>query len=298
VEDNKTKERDEPLHDQKMDADAFTKTLLETTNLEIVDITKKELNLDEDDGIPDDDQPLHSNEEELNERVFDEDQSPTIEGENDDAKDKNDASFEESFTAAETTLDNSLASLPAADRAQTETESTTLTSTMSSQIHQHRYHNIASSAFSTPPDNASSSLNLMHSAASNQIELHMNKCLHVKAEGSRACTMLLTSTHVILEYDCRNESSTDTTPDGFYEGEKLAIQEETERQRMIQDLGGCSHTGDSRDSQNETMYQRAVEQRQLKTAALRPKSIRWNLSEARYVVSAKECTTNMTYIPI
>jgi hypothetical protein len=54
------------------------------------------------------------------------------------------------------------------------------------------HYNITSSAFAGPPDNSSSSLSIMHSAAAALIEQYLDNCLHVKAEGSRKCTMLLT----------------------------------------------------------------------------------------------------------
>jgi hypothetical protein len=56
------------------------------------------------------------------------------------------------------------------------------------------------------------------------LEMHLNQCLHNRAEGSRQCSLLFTSTHLILKYN--------GNPEGFYEGELMAIKEEVERQWM------------------------------------------------------------------
>ena len=108
----------------------------------------------------------------------------------------------------------------------------------------------------------------MHSAAAGLIERHLENCLHVKTEGSRKCSMLLTSTHLILEYDVDSE--------GLYEGEMMAVREEAERQRMIEESRGGSVA-------EQEKIQEDIEKRQKMTAALRPKSIRWNLSELSHV---------------
>jgi hypothetical protein len=97
----------------------------------------------------------------------------------------------------------------------------------------------------------------MHSAAAGLIEKHMENCLHVKAEGSRKCSMLLTSTHLILEYDIDS--------DGLYEGEMMAVCEEAERQQqMIKGAGG------SNNAREEETVQAEIEKRQREAAALRP----------------------------
>ena len=97
-----------------------------------------------------------------------------------------------------------------------------LTSNFAELVGKGSYNSITSSAFATPPDNASSSLSLMNSAAAGMIQMHLENCLHVKAEGSRQCTMLLTSTQLILEYDGNAE--------GFFDGKLLAVQEQADRQ--------------------------------------------------------------------
>jgi hypothetical protein len=109
----------------------------------------------------------------------------------------------------------------------------------------------------------------MHSAAAAMIEQHIEHCSHVKPEGSRQCTVLLTSSHLILEYD--------GSPEGFYEGELLALKEEAERRRMDEDFGA------TKEKNQDGLYQQQVERRLREVAALRPKSIRWNLSEVSHV---------------
>ena len=137
-----------------------------------------------------------------------------------------------------------------------------------SKLGSNQVNNVTASAFAGPPDNSSTTLGLMHSAAAGLIEKHIDGCLHVKAEGSRKCSMLLTSTHLILEYeiDCQ----------GHYEGELMAVQEEAERQRMIEETGGES-------AQTIEKTQDDIERRQRDAANLRPRSIRWNLSELSHV---------------
>jgi len=127
------------------------------------------------------------------------------------------------------------------------------------------HHNIASSSFSHPPDNSSSTVSLLHSSAARMIELHFDNCVHVKTEGCRECTVLLSATHLILEYDAESE--------GLFDGEMLATQDEAERQRLIDEAGGG-------------FDQKAVDnivKRHRETAALRPKSMRFNLSELSHV---------------
>ena len=149
------------------------------------------------------------------------------------------------------------------------------------------HHNIASSLYSHPPDNSSSILTLMHSTASNMIEKSFDACLHVKAEGSRKCTMLLSATHLILEYDTETE--------GLYEGEMMAVREEAERQRIIEETGG------SHDSSQQEGIEDQLERRQKEMAAMRPKSIRWNLSELSHVYlrryRLRDSAVEMFFIP-
>ncbi|KAL3919245.1 MAG: hypothetical protein SGILL_003850 [Bacillariaceae sp.] len=221
--------------------DEFTKTLLKAGHLEIVDITKKE--------IIEEDQPELSLPTQSLDDDFDEDalEIPSEAGKGEDSSSMGateDTSTTDSSTKQEDT--------EPFDRAKIE----------SSLL------NITASAFASPPDNSSSTLGLMHSAAAGLIERHFENCLQVKAEGSRKCSMLLTATHLILEYDV------DT--DGLYEGELMAVREEAERQRMIEESGG----GTARD---EETIQEEMESRHKEIAALRPKSIRWNLSELSHV---------------
>ncbi len=231
------------------DIDAFTKSLIESGQLEIVDITKKEINEEEkpaleipsEDTLDDDfdDKPLELAQSQSEEQVGKsadkvEPQIPTDENDQSNLFNKDGESS--------TDFDKS------------QIEST--------------HFNITASAFATPPDNSSSTLGLMHSAAAGLIERHLENCLHVKTEGSRKCSMLLTSTHLILEYDVDSE--------GLYEGELMAVREQAERQRMAEEIRGGN-------VQDEEKIQEELERRHKVLASKRPKSIRWNLSELSHV---------------
>jgi hypothetical protein len=247
-----------------LNIDEFTKTLIQTGHLQIVDITKKEVNVEEEPelalntaGLDDDDfgeKPL---------------EAPT--NNNDRSKSQDKASVSETASTSDATATS---------------ESTGEEHVFDKTKIGSSHYNITASAFASPPDNSSSTLSLMHSAAAGLIEKHLENCLHVKAEGTRRCAMLLTSTHLILEYDIDG--------DGLYEGEMMAVREEAERQRMIEDSGG-------NNPRNEERIQEEIENRQREAAALRPKSIRWNLSELSHVYlrryRLRDSSIEMFFIP-
>ena len=251
------------------EVDEFTKTLLQSGKLEIVDITKKE-DRDDDDEAPDVSLERKGSLDDGEEDFFDD---PTTEkaGRGDGSDGEKDQD-EEGTPVTEDATESGTVTFSAEE--------------LSAKVSQH--HSITSSAFATPPDNASSSLGLMHSAAAAMIEMHLDNCLHVKAEGSRKCTMLLTSTHLILEYDADTE--------GFYDGEILAAQEEVDRQqRVAEDAGG------SKDLSPEELHQQKLDRRQTEIASMRPKSIRWNLSEVSHVYlrryRLRESSIELFFIP-
>ena len=136
------------------------------------------------------------------------------------------------------------------------------------------HHHIASTRFSDPPDNSSSMLCLLQSATPGVIEEHYDNCIHVKTEGNRKCTLLLTATHLILEYDPDSE--------GWFDGEVLAVKEEHDRQQMIEQAGGGKDALSGEEKKDDEVLQQ-IERLQLENAHLRPKSIRWNLSELSHV---------------
>lgn len=136
------------------------------------------------------------------------------------------------------------------------------------------HHHIASTRFSDPPDNSSSMLSLLPSATPGVIEEHFDNCIHVKTEGNRKCTLLLTGTHLILEYDPDSE--------GWFDGETLAVQEESDRLRAIEEsVGGKENM--SAEEKKDDEVEKEIERIQRENAHLRPKSIRWNLSELSHV---------------
>ena len=247
--------------------DEFTKTLIQTAHLEIVDITKKEMNEEE---VPEMEFPTVSlDDDDYGEKPL---STPPEKKEEEGSKDESSLTdtVSESDATATTESTSKADSEPLFDK-------TKLGSS---------HYNITASAFASPPDNSSSTLSLMHSAAANLIEKHLENCVHVKAEGTRKCSLLLTSTHLILEYDIDSE--------GLYEGELMAVHEEAERQRMIEDAGG----NNARDKEK---IQEELERRQREAAALRPKSIRWNLSELSHVYlrryRLRDSSIEMFFIP-
>ena len=249
--------------------DAFTKSLLLAGNLEIVDITKKEIDEEEEPELPlrlpsgsvdDYDLTVFNDVSDMEPTQDTDMKQPAVNPIQDEAE-EDDVQPDESSNAENGPLLNDLVGKG--------------------------HHSITTSAFSTPPDNASSSLSLLHSAAAGMIELHMDNCLHVKAEGSRHCTLLLTSTHLVLEYE--------GDPEGFYEGEVLAAKEDADRQKMIKDAGEYKESGP------EEVFQQKSDRRQRDVAALRPKSIRWNLSEVSHVYlrryRLRDSSLEMFFIP-
>jgi len=242
--------------------DAFTKTLLEAGNLEIVDITKKKEEEEEEGDVEEgtDLSPLRApsgSVDELDPPIFNE---GTLDGGNEDAlsSENEDLKGDDGYKIEDEPPSDDLSS------AHFEESGANLSNSITSK----GQHSITTSAFSTPPDNASSSLSLMHSAAAGMIEQHVDNCLHVRAEGSRPCTMLMTSTHLVLEYEGE--------PEGFFEGEVLAAKEDADRQRMIREDGDYTQGPDE-------VFQQKLDRRQREIASLRPKSIRWNLSEVSHV---------------
>jgi hypothetical protein len=255
--------------------DTFTKTLLETGHLEIVDITKKE---QVEDYEPELVLPTGSSLDD--DAMFGEApmEAPAHPREEAPISKKDEATESESSRMWSADVE-----VTAEDTNQQESSRIVFDKTKLGSSH----FNITASAFASPPDNSSSTLSLIHSAAANMIEQHVENCLHVKAEGSRKCSLLLTSTHLILEYDPETE--------GLYEGEMMAVREEAERQKMIEGAGGRINPGDKDRIQNE------LEKRQRETASLRPKSIRWNLSELSHVYlrryRLRDSSLEMFFIP-
>ncbi len=146
-------------------------------------------------------------------------------------------------------------------------------------------HDFCMSTFANPPNTSSSSLHgrgSVHSVHSSSvgshgaIELHYDSVLHIKAEGSRKGTMFLTPTHLILEYE-----------DGFYEGEALLIEEMKKKAECDE------NPNDSRRTQLIQHY--------TKIASMRPKSVRWNLSELSHVYlrryRLRDSSLEMFFIP-
>lgn len=244
---------------------SVTKALIAAGNIEIKDITKKDVSQDE---IPDmwegdSDGPLVDDEGEalmLDEGGigFAEDEDSSEQGGIDNSERPGESAGVDESEGEESPEGDSDLKGRAVDKAHL------------SSFH----HHIASTRFSDPPDNSSSVLSLLHSATPGVIEEHYEHCVHVKTEGNRKCTLLLSSTHLILEYDPDSE--------GWFDGEMLAVQEETERQRMIEEAGGGKDNLSGEEKKDDEMEQQ-LKDLQRESAHLRPKSIRWNLSELSHV---------------
>eukprot|EP00980_Cylindrotheca_fusiformis_P016230 scaffold4825_cov132-Cylindrotheca_fusiformis.AAC.7 len=247
-----------------LDIDEFTKTLLKSGHLEIVDITKKEVDVE---AAPEFVMPSGSSEDDFGEMPLEVPTSPEEKPDDDETSETS-----SSADATATTDPSTMAEEDAAPFDKSKIGSS--------------HYSMTASAFASPPDNSSSTLSLMHSAAAGLIEKHLENCLHVKAEGSRKCSLLLTATHLILEYDIDS--------DGLYEGEMMAVREEAERQRMSEDPS-------KDDPGAEERIQQQIERRQREAAALRPKSIRWNLSELSHVYlrryRLRDSSIEMFFIP-
>jgi hypothetical protein len=120
------------------------------------------------------------------------------------------------------------------------------------QLQQGNFH-FAPSSFSFQPD-----INSLHSMGQGvrlggaSLEEYYGTCVHVKPEWSRKCTLVLTDSHLVLEYD---------DGDGFVEGEKES--------RRKSDLSGY----ELKDH----------DEVQLMNEALRPKAMRWNISETSHI---------------
>eukprot|EP00985_Skeletonema_marinoi_P012038 scaffold5743_cov173-Skeletonema_marinoi.AAC.7 len=135
-----------------------------------------------------------------------------------------------------------------------EEQSKTLSGQQINQLQpdQGNFH-FAPSSFSFQPD-----INSLHSMGQGarlgggSLEEYYGTCVHVKPEWSRKCTLLLTDSHLVLEYD---------DGDGFVEGEKES--------RRKSDLSGY----ELKDH----------DEVQLMNEALRPKAMRWNVSETSHI---------------
>lgn len=219
--------------------DKLTKDLIDLGNVEIVDITKMEAEDDKDNLDPL--VPMNNNST---------DDSPVL--------------YDEDYPESNEVTDE------AENEIDVPEENEDLESIKPEFVGASSRGGFTTSSFSTSPDNTTSSLGLMQSAASGMIDLHLQNCTHVKPEGNRQCTLLLTSSHLILEYDGH--------PDGYFEGEILAMEEEADRQRRI-----AEDTGNSKDTEAESIVQKKDERRHRAQAAMRPKSIRWNLSEISHI---------------
>eukprot|EP00978_Attheya_sp_CCMP212_P007094 scaffold16529_cov48-Attheya_sp.AAC.4 len=255
-------EEDDGIFASKKDTSTLTKSLIESGKIKIVDITKKEV-IDEIDGSLDIDL--------FDDEIIIEDDS--LDPESDDSivfpqtrRDKK-MGQESSMssiddTVPSTTVDESFS-----------TESPAFEGNKASaplQYHQNSFSRPPMSPLIGHVSSNTSRNGLSAGGGHGEVEMYLDDCLHVKPDGSRKCTLFLTSTHLILEYDGTN---------GLFEGEELAIEEEeVRREAMQKDLKSCN--SNSSDAGPES---RDMKKKHLANAALRPRSMRWNLSEVSHV---------------
>ena len=102
------------------------------------------------------------------------------------------------------------------------------------------------------------------SGGAGRIMARSENVLHVRAEGSRTGTLILTSTHVIIEYDSE-----------FFDGELLSVEEE--KQRKITNSEPCENPASNSDSEE------ILKRFQRLNASLRPRSLRWSLAEISHI---------------
>ena len=243
-------EEDDQEADMDLELEVFSKTLSAATGGQIVDITKKE--------IKEEDEPNVFVPRDRTASTDDVDESYIAEGE-----DRSSKGGSEQYKESNATMITDESIRP-------EHEPPMKNVSIDAKAGAAHYQ-ITSSAFASPPDNSSSSLSIMHSAAAALIEQYLDNCLHVKAEGSRICTVLLTSMHLILEYDMEEE--------GHFEGEVMASQEEADRvQRYAEDPGRKT-----KDQETDRRVTAQAQRNNQEEAALRPKSIRFNLSEVSHI---------------
>jgi len=155
-------------------------------------------------------------------------------------------------------------------------------------------YNLTISAFSSPPNTSSSSLqgdnkkiysvNAQTAGGNNSsTNIHVENCVHIKAEGNRKCTLFVTSTFLTLQYD-------DTT--GLYEGEEMAINELKKK---------LDNDDENRDTSSNEIDYESIIQLYKKNAAHRPRSIRWNIHEISHIYlrryRLRDSSLEMFFIP-
>ena len=160
-------------------------------------------------------------------------------------------------------------------------------------------HEFSMSTFANPPNPTSSSLlghqnqgspSIFSAVGYGAIELHYDHCLHIRAEGNRRGTLFLTPTYMIFEYEDNN---------GLCEGEVLAIEEMKKKIENDQDLALGGQGG--KDIESSDMDYKRIIQHFKRVASLRPKSMRWKISELSHIYlrryRLRDSSLEMFFIP-
>jgi len=133
-------------------------------------------------------------------------------------------------------------------------------------------HHCSTSTFTLPPDGLL--------GAGESIEMHWDHCLHVRCEGSRRGALLLTNTHIVVEYD-----------GDLNEGELLAIEEAKRRKtesrlhllRLDESEEKLKEDSNQMDHDEESEIETILGRNEVRAATLRPKIVRWALAEMTHV---------------
>jgi len=151
-------------------------------------------------------------------------------------------------------------------------------------------HQFCMSTFANPPNTSSASLqgqntvqniSALSGVGYGAANHHYDSCLHIRAEGNRKGTIFVTSMYLVFEYD---------DPSGLYEEERNAIEE----------LEKKIENDDTQKEDRNSDYDQII-QHYKKIAALRPKSVRWNIFELSHVYlrryRLRDSALEMFFIP-
>ena len=123
-------------------------------------------------------------------------------------------------------------------------------------IQQGSFH-FAASSFSFPPDSSSlNSLGEGRRLGGGSMEEYYGSCVQIKPDASLKCTLMLTESHLIIEYEDDEISSEDPESTNPYLKKKDELSVEEAKKR---------------------------EEEKLMKQSLRPKAMRWNISEASHI---------------
>ena len=106
------------------------------------------------------------------------------------------------------------------------------------------------------------------------VECHWDNVIHVRAEGSRTATLLLTGSQFILEYDSE-----------LFDGEELAIEEYESRKTNSERWTGSKVVTkqNNEETQEKESDDGVTNRHHYRTVMLRPKVLRWAIAECTQI---------------